>query len=419
MVRIVHSQAARPVAYVTDVEGSWDRLWSFVQGNGLVRFDEHMRLVVQADATLVFGGDAIDRGSHGRRVVRTLLEARKRQPDQVVLLAGNRDINKLRIPRELRGFLPTRAPDDLRHQPRPEILRWILSHTMNAGAAFEHRRAELQAEGLAAHDDDVVASMDADLDPRTGVFFDYLRHCQLAFRSGVTLFVHGGISETSLGFVPDTPAAHDDADVWISDLNGFYARQLVLYAEHPIVPGDPPWLPIILYQAPRKGTGRNPHSVVYGRFGEDPWNNPRLPKDEAVHWLQARGVHRVVVGHTPCGDVPAILRECLADRPAFEVVMADNSRSRVETGTQLRLDDASLAYVGQAVLDDESRHEVRLTLDREQDSPIGLVTTDGRLVKGFLDDGRLLLFRLGEGFVIHQTAQDPARLGPLTLPLDR
>ena len=34
-----------------------------------------------------FGGDAIDRGPHGRRIVRTLLEVKTRQPGQVVLLA--------------------------------------------------------------------------------------------------------------------------------------------------------------------------------------------------------------------------------------------------------------------------------------------------------------------------------------------
>ena len=45
----------------------------------------------------MFGGDAIDRGPGGRRIVRTLLAARRRYGDRVILLAGNRDINKLRL----------------------------------------------------------------------------------------------------------------------------------------------------------------------------------------------------------------------------------------------------------------------------------------------------------------------------------
>ena len=65
-----------PIAYLTDVEGMWTRLASFALGNPLVRFDGD-RLVVSDGAIFVFGGDAIDRGPDSRRVVATLLEAKR------------------------------------------------------------------------------------------------------------------------------------------------------------------------------------------------------------------------------------------------------------------------------------------------------------------------------------------------------
>jgi hypothetical protein len=39
-------------------------------------------------------------------------------------------------------------------------------------------------------------------------------------------------------------------------------------------------------------------------------------------------------------------------------------------------------------------------------------------VKGFLDDGRALLFRSDESFAIRQTAVDVVDLGPLLPPVD-
>ena len=112
-MRAVQSKPDHDVAYVTDVEGSWTRLASFCANNPIVTLDGET-LRVRAGATFVFGGDAIDRGPWSRRIVRTLLNAREAQPDQVVLLGGNRDLNKLRLARELEGFPPKRAPDDVR-----------------------------------------------------------------------------------------------------------------------------------------------------------------------------------------------------------------------------------------------------------------------------------------------------------------
>src|SRR5262249_20117202 len=146
----------------------WSKLAGFARDNPIAYLDHASRLHVREGAVFVFGGDAIDRGPEARRVVATLLEAQRRMPDRVVLLAGNRDINKLRLVRELSGSPPPGAP---RTADRGELLRWIFSRTMGARDAFEHRRAEIG--GSAASDAEVVASFLEDLAPG-GALRDYL-----------------------------------------------------------------------------------------------------------------------------------------------------------------------------------------------------------------------------------------------------
>ena len=69
------------VAYLTDVEGMWSRVESFARRNPLVTLDADDHLHVENGALFVFGGDAIDRGPWGRRVVRALLDVKRRQPE--------------------------------------------------------------------------------------------------------------------------------------------------------------------------------------------------------------------------------------------------------------------------------------------------------------------------------------------------
>jgi hypothetical protein len=365
-----------PIAYLTDVEGRWDKLESFVSGNPLVSLADG-RLILAPGATLVFGGDAVDRGPAGRRVVATLLAARREYGERVILLAGNRDLNKLRLSRELTGHPPPEAPAELHDRPA-DLLRWIFAHTMGARMAFENRRVELAASGAEATDEAVVQSFIDDVAPE-GPLTAWLAEAQLAYRSGSTLFVHGAVTADSLGTVPGRDRIRG-VDRWIDALNAFYADQLRGFAT-----GRPEaWAPIIAYQAPIPGTRANQASVVYGRLADDD-NDPRLPEPIVVETLLAEGVRRLVVGHTPMGDVPAILRS-----GAFTLVLADNSYSRAEVGPRVLLDDDTVAFAGRARLDDGATIDVAASTD--QPGPIGRVNADGRLIKAPVGD-RWLLFK--------------------------
>lgn len=148
---------------------------------------------------------------------------------------------------------------------RANRLRWILEKTMGAEGNFEHRQAELAAlaaaDGAAAAaigDEAVVASFLNEVGDE-GVTLALLRHGQLAYVHGVTLYVHGGLvassyaafatthvtasplgfedtggrpladgaMESCVGVVPGQPGRHGGgvAD-WVGALNGWF-RQAV------------------------------------------------------------------------------------------------------------------------------------------------------------------------------------------------
>jgi hypothetical protein len=375
------------IAYLTDIEGQWKKLAEFADGNPLVTLDAREGLVVAPGAVFVFGGDAIDRGAESRRIVDTFLQAKRRQKSQVILLAGNRDLNKMRLRRELTTHPPARAPSDIARGPKPLLLRWIFANSMNAPRAFDLRRQEL---GKDASDDDVVASFLADVEP-DGALSRYIASCQLAWRHGETLFVHGAVTDESLGHVPlSAPLDASDVDTWVDLLNSWCAAQVAAYRAGDVADdGTPAWSSLLAYQGPVRGTRLNQASVVYGRYTDDD-GNPWAPSTRAIDHLARSGVRRVVAGHTPTGDTPAVLRA-----RGFELVLADDSYSRLEIGTKVVIDGPRLVIEGRARLDDGTADVVRIDIALDDDvSPLALRDRDTmHLVKGRLDGGGHLLFK--------------------------
>ena len=396
----------RKVAYLTDVEGRWEKLEDFCAGSSLVSYDAARGLRVADDAVFVFGGDAVDRGPAGRKIVATLLEAKRAQPDRVVLLAGNRDINKLRLARELDVRVASGT--------RGDLLRSIFSSTMGAREAFQHRHAELATEGRSSDDEGVVDSWLEDVAPQ-GSHTSYLAAAVLAHREGETLFLHGGVTSENLGVVPGVAARVVGVDAWIRALNDFYEASIDAFVEGRCAPsGTPRWQELLAYQAPLRGTALNQASVVYAR-PSDPLGNPALPPEPVIAKLRASSVRRVVVGHTPSGDCPALLR----DGTGFELVLADNSYGRLEQGSRVIIDGDALRIEGATVLD--SGEHARVAGEHEVFSPplVGLrEASSGRLVKARLDRGDYLLFRGLEGRRVEQIATTEAELlrGSLVAP---
>ncbi len=384
------------IAYATDIEGRWDRLASFCTDNPAMTL-EGDALVLADGWTFVYGGDVFDRGDDGRRVARALTAARQRYGERVVLLAGNRDINKIRLPRELSGHPPAAAPDGL---DRPALLRWVLERTMGAHATFEHRRAELVFSGLDADDDAIVGSYFEDVAPG-GAAIGYLAECRLAWRIGGTLFVHGGIPRGAWLRMPDG-APCDGLDEWIARLNLWLAEHLRGFQEDPLA-AEPGWWPLVAYQTPTiwvEGPGEarhriHPTSIVYGRNVKR-GNNAVLPDDDVLDGLEHAGIRRLVVGHTPNGDIPSIVR----GRGGFEMIVADASYPRSTVCPQTFLTEETTHVRGRAILEDG--REVAVEARIPDDADVGHRTSDGWLVKGRTDSGEWMLFRFAEAYRYEQ-----------------
>jgi len=124
------------IGYVTDVEGNLAHFRRYVRLSRVLRFTDKAEtklellpnkvrvravdisdvVVALTDVSLlpcgqkmfVFGGDVCDRGCGDLRISRMLVELKKRHMDRVVLILGNRDINKTRFTSELHAAEVTR-----------------------------------------------------------------------------------------------------------------------------------------------------------------------------------------------------------------------------------------------------------------------------------------------------------------------
>ncbi|RHY03185.1 hypothetical protein DYB25_013101, partial [Aphanomyces astaci] len=290
------------ILYVTDVEGNWDYFLRFIQTvqtsphtlNALTFTDaSHTRLVLQRGYQFVFGGDVGDKGVvNTDRLIRVLLALKHDYPDRVVLIAGNRDVNKMRWTSEFTDVemdLKTMDPG-IKSGPHwlPETTRQPLGiipylsklarngqdiPTTSTDSSSSIDYMALDAVNTKP-DDNVLQKEEAISDENVldsflesvqegGDLRAYLKHCVLGAVLGSTLLVHGGIIMTAndgrvrscLGRVPpadstvsyaawvaELDALHDEEDQviekvdirqWIDELNGWYAAQILEWERYP------------------------------------------------------------------------------------------------------------------------------------------------------------------------------------------
>ena len=119
------------IGYVADVEGHWDYFLEYVQRSQVLDWEDHeehnniistpksksikfRRLKLRPNTHFVYGGDSVDKGPGDIRLCRALVNLKKRYPDNVHLLVGNRDLNKLRFSSELSDDDMRRPVDDIK-----------------------------------------------------------------------------------------------------------------------------------------------------------------------------------------------------------------------------------------------------------------------------------------------------------------
>ncbi|GAB9464258.1 hypothetical protein Gpo141_00001694 [Globisporangium polare] len=460
--------ASRRVCFLTDAEGNWAYVRNFVRQSTCLRFKEQAQgtspagagaeveeeLELRDDCFLVFGGDAGDKGGETLQCYEQLVRLKKKYPDRVVLLVGNRDVNKMRLTSELddsemdfdtmdreiyegpiwvpqdkrvsiKSFLARQIksererkgekndPDDgvvddqLLQAANTKVnrLKWMLEHTMGAQGDFERRRKEIASrannlQATAPSDENVLQSY-LDSVRGGGVLREYLELGSLAFTAHNTLFVHGGIingatssdgdgSTSSLGRVPNAPSTHyRSVTEWVEQLNAWYQSEVQAWIDQPT------WTPdrttrggneLLKYALPGY-----PESVIMGRHLQSSGMPTRLPVDVAQH-LSESGIKRLIVGHTPHGNCPTVIKQKkiggVADvlSPCFEeVIMCDTSYSN------MKADDNRGDAAAELVLNVDGRVHIHGVLEDQRsiafasDDPIiGRELRDGTQVKAKL-----------------------------------
>jgi len=387
------------IAYVSDVEGHWDFFCNFVEichglrfarGDGReARTAHELELELEEDWCFVFGGDASDKGPGTLRVVMALVALKKKHPERVFLILGNRDINKMRFTSELatselervkevpRAFWQSRLPGNcptyweyLKRKLQDEgvkedevtdkmvydrsskasKLRYLLDCDMGSAGDFEFRREELAhlknvAKGDVT-DEEVVRSYEESVAPG-GSMRQLLEMGQLALLLEGTLFVHGqiignqfphdqviGADEQNVAWsVGVVPGENWEGDLqkWVQNLNSWAASQIRDWKQRPLW-ATPPVASAYQYWSQRGGSeliaygtpGTHFPTVVYCRYLAEQSMPLQYPRT-LVDYLKTQGVRYVMVGHTPHGNAPTVIRH-----DSLTLIMADTSFSDVK-----------------------------------------------------------------------------------------
>ncbi|GMF22113.1 unnamed protein product [Phytophthora fragariaefolia] len=307
-------------------------------------------------------------------------------------------------------------------------LKWMLEHTMGAQGDFERRRTELSlrraVEDTEEVADDAVVDSYVDSVKEGGVLRQYLLHGSLAFVAHHTLFVHGGIingdgpaSLSALGRVPDQPSKRFDSVLeWVDKLNAWYRGQVQAWIDRPTWNED------------RTARGGNDllNYVLPGYAGSVVMGRHLLPSDmptpvpeEIASLLSESGIRRVIIGHTPHGNCPTVVKQpipqqstCAADRAGeavtFEdVIMCDTSYSdarapdnRGGAASEVVVEPSGRAFVN-GVLEDGRR----ISYDVQDDTWVGRWLNDETMVKARLvgedtggEETSYLVFRVNNGY---------------------
>ena len=379
------------VSFLTDVEGNWEFLERFINLSDALQLeappDESgaAQITLNDGWQLVVGGDLCDKGAFVGgtvRVVRSIVALKKKYPDRVTIILGNRDINKMRFTSELsleqlddsrleRVPGPYWVPESKRVSPLMFLrglsvekfgmsvtdsmtnqqiaasfntiinrLRWMLKETMGADGELERRRAELallrgerrissiekeasvrnverSASGsgdgdLGIADVELVASF-TDCVREGGFMRELFELGQLAVIIGSTLFVHGGVVSpggVALGKVPDVERDIEDVHEWVNELNRWYHSQLEDWIKRPYWEDDEK---IDLFGS-RGGhqlmdyVVPSPRPTVVLAKHLTPSGMPQPLDEDLTRRLNASGIYRICVGHTPHGSCPTVIK---------------------------------------------------------------------------------------------------------------
>jgi hypothetical protein len=269
------------ISQITDVEGNLSYFNHIINNDKLVKFDWFGNLAFKKNPYsnnhhFVITGDVIDHGVGNREIASKLLKFKKKYPNNVHLILGNRDVNKFRLIDELQDpnkieekdidpveidrpltlLRPANTPttgnifnkwlsdkkiimekNENGHYIGNEqnwitVLKFILDKTMNAGKSFENTKQILNLQS----DFDVYKEYYYSI--HGGWFYQYLKHCDIIKIINGNLFLHGAITDKFLWKIPEEGLSNpvnekklssmtpDDFHQWVGALNNYYHSNL-------------------------------------------------------------------------------------------------------------------------------------------------------------------------------------------------
>lgn len=428
------------ILHITDCEGS-EAFFKAINNSSIVKYDPVNGLSFhQTEGTpyFIFGGDVTDRGNHDLAITRLLVEFKKRHPENVFLIAGNRELIKCRFKIELAPelirarLLKTVQPHWITQATLPLdyvkarmsaensqqsvedyvnslsiaqcqiiYLKWMLEKTMGCPHSFRYRREELarSQNSKLISDEDILQSFLEQTSPE-GVTGQYLQLAQIGVivpGTGV-MSVHGGLQPTSIGRHPGMkPEAGRiaNAKCWINQFNAWYQEQIRYWIDfRPAELTRPACTPLddcILQPA------NVPKTVITD------WmlNKERQFVDvapEVSRYLHDNKINVVLTGHQPSGDHPVVLRSAHnavfvngdTGYAAFSASDPDDTRGAAIHTLEVDASMANASISINAVLPDNTQVTTRLSIKPdgiEGDPYVGKVSQDHQLVQCRLPNG--------------------------------
>jgi hypothetical protein len=374
------SGPAAMVTHITDVEGNKGKFFNAIAASSCIVSDEEVLRFTNPVSQFVFGGDAVDKGPHSIRIMKSLVSFKTQEPDRVHLLVGNREAKMTRIYEEMmnpafvrrRLIMPTSVFWELKKSPywfveehmraidpstnseknyngliheyisslsdqacQTLYLKWMLEHTMGCGPLkpgtpstvdtfnlYKQELAEMKNMSLSeVSDEDVTAFLMEQVKPG-GVFHSYLSTGVLAHRIEDTLFLHGAITPVGIGYVPDLSHSLEDAplDTWLAELNGWFSREVDKWTHSEPLPASvPPGdTPFMKYMV------FNPKSATTTNWYDHSTRQIRPLSDKVAAYLVRNGIKRVMSGHQPFSDCPLVMKDATT---GLEIIVGDTSYS--------------------------------------------------------------------------------------------
>ncbi len=375
------SVSAETLLFLSDLEGNVGKWDSFIKTSGCFRgasppinvkqsgyqnvnnFLKSKPLVLDPKCKFFYLGDAVDKGNGSIRILRDLVYLKLSNPQNIFLVPGNRELNKLRFLQEISPsgeinannfyrFTETKVSPQLANQTK-ELNDSYFGKSFGAPLAMDFRSNELGLDNLKISNykewsKKILISLREDVDkfddspnsgPSKGLLTKYLSLSQMLIRYKDIVMSHGFIGKDNLGKVPkiirggvrsiygadfDSISINSLGDFinWDLKLDGFFKTSLMNLTSKQYqdkMDKNNRYLgeELILYQEPtlqvRPGRPNdfNQESVVLGRNSNhlDYGNAFDLGaggEGEVTEKLNSLGIRVRVCGHTPVGQTSLI-----------------------------------------------------------------------------------------------------------------